>query len=102
MEFFGGDSGLIDNIATVVGLARDVVLFLLLTVALIALLVIFNKIRELLNTVKDTAESIQEAVNTVSEKVVEPAASNAGAMRGLGGFFGFILGLRGSKRRDSE
>ena len=77
-------------------------LLALLTVALIALLVVFSKIRDLLNTVKETAESVQDAVNTVSEKVVEPAASNAGAMRSIGGFFGFILGLRGRKRRKSK
>ena len=93
---------IIDDIATVVGLVRDVVLLALLTVALIALLVVFSKIRDLLNTVKETAESVQDAVNTVSEKVVEPAASNAGAMRGIGGFFGFILGLRGRKRRKKN
>ena len=93
---------IVKDIATVVGLVRDVVLLTLLLVALIALLVIFTKIRELLNTVKDTAESVQDAVNTISEKVVEPATSNAGTMRGLGGFFGFILGLRGRKRRKTN
>ena len=93
---------IVKDIATVVGLVRDVVLLALLTVALIALLVVFSKIRYLLNTVKETAESVQDAVNTVSEKVVEPAASNAGAMRGISGFLGFILGLRGRKRRKSK
>ena len=101
MEFFS-EPGIVTNIAVVVGLVRDVVFLTLLIVALIALLVVFKKIRELLNTIKDTAESVQEAVNTVSEKVVEPAASNAGAMRGIGGFFGFILGLRGRKRRKND
>ncbi len=93
---------IVEDIATVVGLVRDVVLLALLTVALIALIVVFSKIRDLLNTVKETAKSVQDAVNTVSEKVVEPAASNAGAMRGIGGFLGFILGLRGRKRRKSK
>ena len=97
----------VTDIATIVGLVRDVVLLALLTIALIALLVIFTKIRQLLitvqetaNTVKETAESVQETVNTVSEKVVKPASSNAGAMRGIGGFFGFILGM--VRRRKQE
>ena len=101
MEFFS-EPGIVTNIAIVVGLVRDLILLIILIVALIAILVVFNKIRELLNTVKETAESVQEAVNTVSEKVVEPAASNAGAMRGIGGFFGFILGLRGRNRRKND
>ena len=98
---------IVTDIATIVGLVRDVVLLSLLTIALIALLVIFTKIRQLLNTVqetantvKETAESVQETVNTVSEKVVEPASSNAGAMRRLGGFFGLILGM--VRRRKQE
>ena len=100
MEFFGTDTKLIEQIAIVVGLVRDILLLVLLAVALIALVVVFSKISQLLNTVKDTAESVQEAVNTISEKVVEPTASNAGVMRGIGGFFGFILGM--GRRRKQE
>ena len=104
---FPDNNGAIANTAIVVGLMRDVVFLVLLTVALIALLVILAKIRQLLNTVqetanrvKETSESVQEAVNTISEQVVEPAASNAGVMRGIGGVFGFLTGMgRRRKRR---
>lgn len=97
----------VTDIAIIVGLIRDVLLLSLLTIALIALLIIFSKIRQLLNTVqetantvKETADSVQETVNAVSEKVVEPASSNAGAMRKLGGFFGFILGMVRRRKRE--
>ena len=93
---------IVNDIATIVGLVRDVVLLALLTIALIALLVVFGTVKKLLDTIQDTAESVQDTVNTISEKVVEPAASNAGAMRGLGGFIGFILGLRGRKQRKTN
>lgn len=93
-----------------VGLVRDIVFLLLLTVALIVLLVLLAKIRQLLNTVQETAntvketvDSVQDTVNTVSEKVVEPTTSNAGAMRRIGGFFGFLLGMvRRRKRRNKD
>ncbi len=93
---------IVNDIATIVGLVRDVVLLALLTIALIALLVVFTTVKQLLDTIKDTAESVQDTVNTISEKVVEPATSNAGTMRGLGGFIGFILGLGGRKQRKTN
>ena len=99
--------GTVEDIAIVVGLVRDVLLLSLLTIALIALLIIAAKIRQLLNTVqetantvKETADSVQETVNAVSEKVVEPAASNAGVMRGVGGVFGFLLGMGRRRKRQ--
>ncbi len=88
----------VNDIATVVGLIRDVVLLLLLTVALIALLVIFGAVKRLLDSAKATAESVHDTVNTISEKVVDPVASNANAMRGVGGILGIIMGMRGGKR----
>ncbi len=89
---------IINDIATVVGLVRDVVLLLLLTVALIALLAVFGKTMELLKTIKQTVDTIQDTVSTISEKVIEPAAST----RRTGRFFGFLLGMRDSKRRKSD
>lgn len=101
-------SSILENTALVIALVRDVVFLLLLVVALIAILVMLAMIRKLLktvqetaNTVKDTSESVQEAVNKISEQVVEPATSNADAMRGIGGIFGFITGMRGRKKRES-
>ena len=91
----------VNDIATVVGLIRDVVLLLLLTVALIALLIIFGTIKRLLDSAKSTAETVNETVNTISEKVVEPMASNSNAMRGVGGLLGIIMGMRNKKKRKN-
>jgi hypothetical protein len=83
---------IINDIATIVGLARDVILLLLLTAALIAVLVIAKKVTDLLRTVKQTAEKAQDVLDTVSEKVVTPAASNPGALRALVSLLGFLFG----------
>jgi hypothetical protein len=84
---------IINDIATIIGLARDVVLFVLLTVALIVLIVIAKKVIGLLNTAKRTAEKAQELMETVSEKVVTPAASNPKAFRAFGSVLGFLMGF---------
>ena len=89
---------IINNVATIIGLARDVVLVLLLTVALIALIVIARKVIGLLNTVRQTAEKAKDMLETVSERVVKPASSNPTAFRVFGRALGFLAGfLRRSK-----
>ena len=93
---------IVKDIAIIVGLARDVVLLVLLLVLLVAALAVAAKLREILNNVRETSDTVRETVNTVSEKVVEPAASNAGAMRGLGGFLGLLLGMRRKKRGSDD
>ena len=89
---------IINNIASIVGLVRDVILLLLLTVALIALLVIARKVIGLLNTARQTAEKAKDMLETVSERVVKPASSNPVAFRAFGKVLGFLAGfLRRSK-----
>ena len=92
----------ISDIAAIVGLVRDVVLLILLTVALVALIIVFSKIRQLLNTIKSTADTVQETVTMVSEKVAEPAASNVGTARRLGGVVGFALGMFRKRKKDKK
>ena len=92
----------ISDIAAIVGLVRDVVLLVLLTVALIALIVVFSKARQILITIKSTVDTLQETVTMVSEKVVEPAASNMGTARRLGGVAGFALGMFRKRKKDKE
>ena len=84
---------IINDIATIIGLARDVILLLLLTVALIALLVIAKKVVGLLNAAKEAADKAQDMLETVSDKVVGPASSNPKAMRAIGSMLGFLAGF---------
>ena len=92
----------ISDIAAIVGLVRDVVLLVLLTVALVALIIVFSKVRQLLITIKSTAETVQETVTMVSEKVAEPAASNMGTARRIGGIAGFALGIFKRRKKDKD
>ena len=92
----------VNDIAAIVGLVRDVVLLVLLTVALIALIVVFSKASQILSALKSTVDTLQETVNMVSEKVVEPAASNVDTARRLGGIAGFALGIFQRRKKDKD
>ena len=92
----------VSDIAAIVGLVRDVVLLVLLTVALVALIIVFSKARQILITLKSIVDTLQETVTMVSEKVVEPAASNMGTARRLGGVAGFALGMFRKRKKDKD
>ena len=92
----------VSDIAAIVGLVRDVVLLVLLTVALVALIIVFSKARQILITIKSTVDTLQETVTMVSEKVVEPAASNMGTAKRLGGIAGFALGMFRNRKKDKD
>ena len=81
---------IVTDLATIIGLARDVILLLLLAAALIAVIVIARKVMGLINAVRTMAEKAQEMLETLSEKVVTPAASNPKAFRVLGSVLGFL------------
>ena len=92
----------VSDIAAIVGLVRDVVLLVLLTVALVALIIVFSKARQILIMIKSTVDTLQETVTMVSEKVVEPAASNMGTARRLGGVAGFALSMFRNRKKDKD
>lgn len=89
----------VSDIATIVGLVTDVVLLILLTAALIALVMVFALIRKLLSTAQATIDTVQEAAQTVSERVINPAAENVSTGRRIGSAAGFLMGLFGRRRR---
>lgn len=92
----------VSDIATIVGLARDVVLLTLLTVALLALAVIFTQVRRLLKASQETIETVQEAAQKISERVVDPATENVSTGRRIGSTVGFLMGLFGNRRRRKD
>ena len=91
----------VSDIATIVGLARDVVLLTLLAVALIALVIILALVRKLLSTAQATLETVQDAVETVSERVINPATENVSTGRRVGSAVGFVMGLFRNRRRQN-
>ena len=92
----------VSDIAIVIALVRDIVFLLLLAVALTLTLIALFAIRRLLNSVEDTAETVQEAVKKVSENLVEPAAADAGTARKVGKAAGFLWGFFGGRRKSSD
>ena len=88
----------VENIAVVVGLARDVLLMLVLAAALILVLMVMA----LLRSVRDTAKTVQEAVETISEKIIEPAAEEVETSRNVGRIVGFALGIFRKKKKRSD
>ena len=90
----------VNDIATVVGLIRDFALLLLMVVALVAFLIILRKAVGLINTAKRTADKAEQIIDLVSERVVQPAASNPRLLRALGRAVGFLAGLLSRRRRQ--
>lgn len=89
----------LDDVATIIGIVRDVVLFLLLVVTLIGAIVILKKALSLINTVKRTVDQAEQIVEMLSQRVVKPAASNPRLMRAMGRAVGLLTGLV-TKRRS--
>lgn len=90
----------LNDAATIIGIVRDVLLLLLLAVAFIGAIVIVRKAVSLINTVKRTADRVEQIVDTLSRNVVRPAASNPRLMRTMGRALGFLTGLLTNRRRS--
>lgn len=83
----------VNDIATIVGLIRDVILLLVLAVALFGVLFVVKKGLGLLNAAKQAVETTRDIMETVSDRVVKPASSNPGAFRLFGSLLGFLAGF---------
>ena len=92
----------VSDVATIVGLVADVVLLILLTVALIALVVVFTQVRKLLKSAQATVDTVQEAAQTISERVIDPATENVDTGRRIGSTVGFLMGMFRSRRRSKD
>ncbi len=92
----------VSDIATIVGLVTDVVLLILLTVALVALFLVFAQIRKLLNSAQVTIDTVQDAAHTISERVINPATQNVSTGRRIGSTVGFVMGLFRNRRRQKD
>jgi hypothetical protein len=90
----------LNDLATILGVVRDVVLLLLLVVALVGVLIIFRKAVSLINTVKRISDQAEQMVDTLSRGVVRPAASNPRLVRAAAGAVRFLTGLLTNRRRS--
>ena len=90
------------DVALILGMARDALLFILLLALLVGVLIVVRKISDLLNEVHKVVADTRKMVETLTENVVEPAASNSGVAYGAGKVGAFILGLRRNKRKKGD
>ena len=92
----------VSDVAVIVGLARDVVLLILLLAALLAIIVLLRKVTGLLNSVRRIMSDTQNLVSTLTNGVAKPAATGSGVAYGAGKVGAFLLGFRKRKRRKGE
>ncbi len=83
-------------------MARDALLFILLLALLVGALLIMRKVAALLSEARKVVADTKKMVETLTENVVQPAASNAGMAYGAGKVGAFILGLKRNKRKKGD
>ncbi len=89
-------------IANITAILRDILLFALLLVLLVGALIVVKKLSALINEAQKVVTNTREMIETLTENVVEPAASNSGMAYGAGKVGAFLLGLRKNKRRKGD
>ncbi len=83
----------LSTFATYVGLVRDFVILGLLLIVLVAILVIYRKITDLVDSTKETVKNVQEITGGISGKFAKPAVAGAGVAVGAGKAGAFLLNL---------
>ncbi len=92
----------VSNVALIIAMARDILLFVLLLALLVGALIVIKKLSALINEAQKVVTNTREMIETLTENVVEPAASNSGMAYGAGKVGAFLLGLRRNKRRKGD
>ena len=87
----------VEAIAVYVGLARDILLLLLLLVTLLVVLLTYRKISRVFRAANRIVRETEEIVSSVSGKIVKPAAAGSGVAFGVGKIAAFLFGLRRKK-----
>ena len=90
------------DVALILGMARDALLFILLLALLVGVLIVIKKISTLISEAQKVVADTRKMVETLTEHVVQPAASNSGVAYGAGKVGAFILGLRRNKRKKGD
>ena len=93
---------IVADVALILGLARDALLFILLLALLVGALIVIKKLSALINEAQKVVTDTRKVVETLTENVVQPAASNSGVAYGAGKVGAFILGLRRNKRKKGD
>ena len=90
------------DVALIIAMARDILLFVLLLALLVGALIVIKKLSSLISEAQKAVADARKMVETLTENVVQPAASNSGVAYGAGKVGAFILGLRRNKRKKGD
>lgn len=90
------------DFADITGIVRDVLLILIFLVSLFLLVGMYRKLSAVLESAKRTAASVDEIVETVSERIVGPATAGSGAAYGLGKAMAFFAGRKSKNRKEED
>ena len=85
-------------------MARDILLFVLLLALLVGVIIVVAKISSVLKDIKKMVADAQKMIETLTENVAKPAASNSGVAYNAGKVGAFLLGFGRNRRkkRDSD
>lgn len=86
------------GVVETVAIIRDFLLIFVFLSVLIVTLLSYRKVSTILDSAKRTMISVEEVAETVSSRIVGPAASGSGAAFGLGKVAAFFLGLSRRKK----
>lgn len=89
-------------LAIYVGLARDIILLVLLLSILLVILFTFKKVSQTLNAINRMIKSAEDIVSTVSENLIAPATAGSGFAFGLGKAFAFFRGMKGKRKGGND
>ncbi len=84
------------------GIVRDFLLIVLFLIAIVALIAMYAKLSAVLESVKRTAANADKIMETVSDKIIEPAAAGSGVAYGLGKMTAFLSGRRSKKSKGGQ
>lgn len=87
----------VESIAVYVGLARDILLLLLLLVTLMVVFFTYRKVSRVFRSANRIIRDTEEIVSSVSGKIVRPAAAGSGIAFGAGKIAAFLFGLKRKK-----
>ena len=87
----------VEDIAVYVGLARDILLLLLLLVTLMVVFFTYRKVSRVFRSANRIIRDTEDIVSSVSGKIVKPAAAGSGIAFGAGKVAAFLFGLRRKK-----
>ncbi len=88
--------------ADITGIVRDILLILIFLVSLFLLVGMYRKLSAVLESAKRTAASVDEIVETVSERIVGPATAGSGVAYGLGKAMAYFAGRKSKDRKEED